>query len=414
MRGQALSHIGGGDNPAFAKPVVCTYDQRPRPKAAIDWGEPTPESEAFWAAAKKGKVPEVDQGDQLRQARDRTPAAAEPTDRRHGRLDAHAAEIVRRYEGGESCVQLATDFHAAQTTIRALLVRNGVAIRGPGQARSTTPGPMPQPAAVVEHVPAPPPVDEVPVEESKPEPVPPSLPAELEGQPELPTDVMAWARLLADTATSDDRSLVRVLRNNVLSALAALDLVVNPPSLAVPQTPPRRPTSQPRASHVDTAEIVRRYTAGETVPTIAKALSHTPSTIRRALRRAGVEMRDDRTLHSGGAPRDYGDATVEQVRRLYVDEQLSMRDVASRLNLQYKSVVTIMTRHDIARREGQSGHLDGAASLKQRIAELGVSSNEIRAWARAGGVDCPALGVVPSRVVDLFETAHQDAPEGRQ
>lgn len=133
MRGEALTHIGGADNPTFTEPVVCTYDQRAQPKSGIDWGEPTPESEAFWAAVKKGRVPEAEAGDHLRAARGRTPDTSE---RRHGKLGPHADEIVQRYNAGESSTDLAREFGATGATVLALLRREGVTIRARGQRLS--------------------------------------------------------------------------------------------------------------------------------------------------------------------------------------------------------------------------------------------------------------------------------------
>lgn len=39
----------------------------------------------------------------------------------------------------------------------------------------------------------------------------------------------------------------------------------------------------------------------------------------------------------------------------------------------------------------------------------GASAKEIRAWAEGAGVDCPAVGKVPQRVVDAYLDAHEGA-----
>lgn len=40
--------------------------------------------------------------------------------------------------------------------------------------------------------------------------------------------------------------------------------------------------------------------------------------------------------------------------------------------------------------------------------QAGASAKDIRAWAASAGVDCPANGKVPGRVVDAYLAAHQD------
>jgi len=54
---------------------------------------------------------------------------------------------------------------------------------------------------------------------------------------------------------------------------------------------------------VDVPQLVAAYEAGESVPMIAERLGHARSTVRRALRSAGVVMRDDRANNSGGHPK---------------------------------------------------------------------------------------------------------------
>lgn len=156
---------------------------------------------------------------------------------------------------------------------------------------------------------------------------------------------------------------------------------------------------------VDVVEATRRYLAGESCPQIGRALGHRAKVVRDNLRRAGVELRDDRKTYSGGRPRLYGDDTIDQVRTLYGSGK-SMGEVAVELNLPYKSIVTIMNRHTIPRRTGMSGHLDGAVALKERMAALEVTSADVRAWARDNGVTMPARGLPARTVLDAYAEAH--------
>lgn len=157
------------------------------------------------------------------------------------------------------------------------------------------------------------------------------------------------------------------------------------------------------------AQVVAEYTASDDVfvADLAEKHSIAVTTIRRVLDLAGVARRDDRLLRSGGKPRAYDAALVAEVSRLYVYEQMSRTAIAERLSIPHKTVVTIMRRQGIKARAGQSGHVDGAASLKQRIADLGVTSSDIKGWAiREGHLIEVQPGIPPRRVVDAYEAAH--------
>ncbi|NUO57267.1 MAG: hypothetical protein HOV78_11415 [Hamadaea sp.] len=49
----------------------------------------------------------------------------------------------------------------------------------------------------------------------------------------------------------------------------------------------------------------------------------------------------------------------------------------------------------------------GGAKVATR--STGTPAKEIRAWARANGVDCPGTGRVPANVVDAYKAAHPEA-----
>ncbi|MCM0619805.1 helix-turn-helix domain-containing protein [Nocardioides bruguierae] len=98
------------------------------------------------------------------------------------------------------------------------------------------------------------------------------------------------------------------------------------------------------------AEVIRRYQAGETVPTIATAMQHTPATIRRVLRASGVELVDGRTRRAQNKPSASRDPEIAaQVRRLY-EQGHTQKQVADEVGLSEPTVLKIMRLHDIPRR----------------------------------------------------------------
>ncbi len=127
-----------------------------------------------------------------------------------------------------------------------------------------------------------------------------------------------------------------------------------PTSAAPPAVPPDRPRTLDAS---ELAEIVREYGEGQSAPQIARAHGRMPKTIRDALRRAGVQLRDDRSLRSGGQNRTQDDdELVAKVRRLYVDEQRTQAEVAAELGVSPKKVQGVMSRNGIEARPDAIGH----------------------------------------------------------
>lgn len=175
---------------------------------------------------------------------------------------------------------------------------------------------------------------------------------------------------------------------------------------AKPIGPRRQPAGGPNTTtrrDLNESQIVTAYRSGVTAPRIAAQWGTTSKRIRRILTQAGVDLRDDRALHSGGRPRAYPPETRAEVARLYL-EGYSRSQVAAELGIPYKTVVTIMTRDGVPARQRQSGRQDGAAALKARIRDLGVTPRDINAWARLAGYPV-SRGIPSARVVDAFEQA---------
>ena len=105
----------------------------------------------------------------------------------------------------------------------------------------------------------------------------------------------------------------------------------------------RRGTVTPQIA----ADIITRYQAGQTPPTIARALNLAPDTIKRHLRKAGVPLRDDR--------------------------------------------------------KGQ-----GTTTAADRIHQAGTTPRHIRAWAIANGHHIGRYGMPPDDITDAYLKAHQD------
>lgn len=159
-------------------------------------------------------------------------------------------------------------------------------------------------------------------------------------------------------------------------------------------------------------QMVADYHSGLRVAELAEKYNLGRVTVRRALDRNGVQRVDERKLGSGGRRREYDEATVQEVTRLYTDERLSRAAVADQLGLAYKTVVTIMSHANVPARQKQGGRADGAVSLRDQIADLGVTPRQIKEWAIAQRLLLEnGPGIPPRRVVDAYVAAHTTTEE---
>jgi hypothetical protein len=118
-------------------------------------------------------------------------------------------------------------------------------------------------------------------------------------------------------------------------------------------------------------------TSGE----IAKLMFCFPTTVRKYLHEAGVEMRPK----GGSRPHPVSRDLVDQVRRLYQEEQMTVAEVGKELNLRQDQVLRVMVKHSIPRRSRSEGNR--IASAKGRN---GFQYAHARRQARAEG-DAGAL-----------------------
>ncbi len=160
---------------------------------------------------------------------------------------------------------------------------------------------------------------------------------------------------------------------------------------------------------IDESALVADYLTGQTSPELALKYGITPKRVRDTVGRHGHELRDDRKTRSGGKPKTYDPALVEQIRGLYLTERLSQSVIAQQLGTSTKVVQTIMVRHQIPARQGETGRMDGAAPLKAAITEYGVPIHDIKTWAlHQGLLFAIAPGIPPRRIFDAYVDAHQD------
>ncbi|MGN7703495.1 Lsr2 family DNA-binding protein [Cellulosimicrobium sp. 22601] len=201
----------------------------------------------------------------------------------------------------------------------------------------------------------------------------------------------------------------------------ALAVVEAPAPKPIPRPTPKPATRTARAHPpLDAAGIVREYVEDRhSIPEIAKRRGHSTSTVRRVLKGTpGVEIRDDRKTNSGASAKDYDPTLVEAVRALYTgDERLTQAQVAERLDIGQHVVQRIMARYDIPARpaahERTAATMSGtspAELMAQRLADAGVTTQQVRAWAREHGLACPATGRVPQRLLGAYLRADGGAP----
>lgn len=161
-----------------------------------------------------------------------------------------------------------------------------------------------------------------------------------------------------------------------------------------------RPTNSGRRT--DLTGAITAYRDGATIPTLAEQHGTTPKTIRAHLRNAGVELRDDRKGHSGGAnkaPR----AMVNALITAYTTDGLSATAAAEKAGLSLSAALRYLHTAGVPIRpssEVQTGRVgkDGATGLRQLMEANNTTAADVRAWAAITGRDCPAVGT-PSRAL---------------
>ncbi len=159
---------------------------------------------------------------------------------------------------------------------------------------------------------------------------------------------------------------------------------------------------------IDEHALVTAYLDGQSSGQLATAFHISPKRVRDTVARHGHPLRDDRKTRSGGKPKTYDPALVEKIRDLYLNDLLSQAQIAQRIGTSVKVVQTVMVRHQIPARQGETGRIDGAAPLKAAIAEYGVPIHDIKSWALTHGLLHEIQpGIPPRRVFDAYVDAHR-------
>lgn len=307
-------------------------------------------------------------------------------------------------------------------------------------------------------------------------------------------------RVLTRSYKSTD-PLVGLLRTSALASLEALDLYLElhatpapPPVTSQPdldglggdrpadgsrregeqqparfQTPDRPPPlARPRRSpaprgDVDEAAMVREYVEDQaTAPDIAKRHGCTPARVRRILERSQVQLRDDRTRHSGGRNKiTYTPEAIADVVRRYVDEQHTLDQIETDTGIERRQARQILTGAGVTIRPSASAahtepsddakaqmleqYLTGGSLAKvaaafhvrqetvravvtdaghpirvkgssagnaQRLRDLGLTAAQVKDWAMATGlVEVRPAGLVGRALMDAYVTAHSSDQE---
>lgn len=109
--------------------------------------------------------------------------------------------------------------------------------------------------------------------------------------------------------------------------------------------PPRAPRRAPR-SRLDVKAVCEAYVSGMSPPQIAKRFGCEPATVRRALRGAGVRLRDDRATYSGSQPFENTPEQVEHVVAAYASG-LSIIATGKRVGIAAKRVRRILQEQGV-------------------------------------------------------------------
>lgn len=157
-----------------------------------------------------------------------------------------------------------------------------------------------------------------------------------------------------------------------------------------------------------TEALIEDYKTGQSLPKLAEKYDVSRGRIRNILKHHGIEIRDDRATNSGGRNKaEFPAELVDQVRRLYIDEELSRTQVAAAVGMTVTRVETLMRNHGIAARQRQSGVGDGAKGLKAQMRDLGVTARDVKMWALGRGLidDATKTGIPSQRLVDAYAEA---------
>lgn len=158
-------------------------------------------------------------------------------------------------------------------------------------------------------------------------------------------------------------------------------------------------------------ECVRLYVEDRlTIPQVAERLRISHRTVRRNLLAQGVTLRDDRKGHTGGQNARTNDPSfVAQAVRAY-QGGLSVQAVAYAIGTgprQVRAALTLAGVEVVPQRSRLAG-INGATQLADRLRRNGATTAQVRAWARRHGHDVPVFGPTPAHLVDAYLQQRQE------
>lgn len=319
------------------------------------------------------------------------------------------ASVVTAYLAGDSTVVLAARYEVTPTTIGNWLKAAGVTLRPSGgqhrRAAQDTTGPAPAPEPVPGTVGESPELAVVDEPALAPEPAP--VADAFAGHRVNGAQVMRDRLVAAGVTAAQLRQWAREQGRTVPShgapsaALLADCLAVTMPLERVAAEP--EPSVDPGlgsryVTAAESREIVAAYVAGQTAVEIASAHHRNPATVRKAVRDAGVPVRDERSIRSGGRVKVDDPAVVDAVRRLYEVESLTQAQVGERLGMGTHAVQKLMGRNGIESRPDVTGATVGPRPPAPRVVRYLPSDTDPRTVELVTGMTAlaaanPSLGV---------------------
>lgn len=123
---------------------------------------------------------------------------------------------------------------------------------------------------------------------------------------------------------------------------------------------------------------------------------------------APTDQSSRRYSPNSAAPRaeDKRPEIVEDIRRLYYDDMRTTIETATELGVSPNTVSRVMERNGMEPRRGGEARQAAVRRISARLAGLGVTSLEVRQWARSVGVPVPKRGFIGETAVELYAAAH--------
>ena len=172
---------------------------------------------------------------------------------------------------------------------------------------------------------------------------------------------------------------------------------------------PAKPAPEPRVALVETIgeEVERLYRRGDLGHlAIGRLVGCSAGTVARILQLRGVERLRGPGLRitrpAGGKPKVYDPSFVAQIREL-AGRGLTQEQIAAGADTTPKVVSRVMQRYAIPARPAIALEpRDHAAPLKALMAQAGVTTAQVRAWARAHELPIADRGIPPLSLVQAY------------